>query len=165
MDVDSFDLDRCDECPFPDNGNHTQGEWECQHPDAPDSSRIVDFPHDFPEMPPDWCPLRRRPLVVRLNSYWRSSDEMKDFRDKRTLHALRRTIEAAEITIERIEEGLPIDDAAGALGTNAVTALFELGSYAARDHARNAGSKSGLQVCPGCGEVCMRCASTGESIS
>lgn len=63
---------------------------------------------------------------------------MKDLRDKRALQALRMTIEAAEVAIERIEAGLPVDHSSGALGTNVGVALFELGSYSARDHARAA---------------------------
>lgn len=60
-----------------------------------------------------------------------------DPRNKRAIRALRMTIEAAEAAIERIEEGLTVDHPAGALGTNVGVALFELGSYAARDHARS----------------------------
>lgn len=49
---------RCFRCPM------LSGDLFCSHPKAPeDHEGLFDYDRT---VPPDWCPLRRGPLVVRL---------------------------------------------------------------------------------------------------
>lgn len=61
-----YEFNYCPECPWMER-KWGDGPADCDHPDAPEPPHDPNKGNiDGIDTPPDWCPLREQPMIVRL---------------------------------------------------------------------------------------------------